>query len=350
MSSHRPDPAPSTRRPAARAGWPSVVLAPLLAAGLAACTAWQDRPPGEEPADWANPRFWEGTAFDAILLPTSLPSTPHWQVRIATSTDLVRWEPDPRVIAVHLSSLDLAVVGSRLLIAGMPAGDFLRGLGPLPTTAFFPLLSTTDLETWGIAGVPIHQASQLFPVDPSLRLSAAGVVEAHWFGHSVRDVDPADVPGLHGVYRATWTDRLREQSPPAPIFEAPTLADPVVCHFGQREWLFWTSQTRLVKAAVSEDGGRSFHEVPGFDWQGPSVPHCTVHGDRLYLVAQVEGGMAPPMVARMAPDGTIEQVQRLFDPHLWDDDCSSPVLGRFRDRWVLACAVRVHHAPATRRP
>lgn len=295
------------------------------------------------PDMWDDPAYWAADPLAPIMLPTEFPEREHWEIRLATSPDRKTWTADPRVVAYGMSTLDMFVAGDWLVISGM--------IGPVELSehpemtggeSVIAAMATNDLQTWGSTTWGIHDQSESFIVDPALSLGSNGVVQASWYGHSEGGVDPAQIEGPHGVQRATWTDENGfVQNDVPPEYAAELLADPVICEMAGESWLFHTEDATRVLAAVSSDGGESFESFDGFEWEGPSVPHCTSGDDSIRLVAQRFGGAELPATGEWHTDRSFVDTGFLYNQHLYGENCTSPVMGWHKDQWVLACAVNV---------
>ncbi len=294
------------------------------------------------PDAWAETEYWEESPLASLLLPTEVPDGTHWEVRIATSTDRLTWEPDNRVIAHGFSSLDLIVAGEMLILAGMVDGAVARDLPASVQGYNIPAIATADLETWGSQTWPIGQGSETNVVDPSLQLGSDGVLRATWFAHSTPGVDPATIEGIHLVQRGTWSDTgTFIQDDFEEEFAEEWLADPVICELDGTPWMFYTHFAERIRAARSTDGGGHFEPVTTFSWEEPSVPFCIAEEDGIRVIAQTSGGRFSPRQGWVASDGSFTEIEPLYEDHPWGDNCTSPVVGYWQERWVLACAVQV---------
>lgn len=294
------------------------------------------------PDAWAETEYWEENPLASLLLPTDVPDETHWEVRIATSDDGLSWVPDDRVIAHGFSSLDLMVAGEMLILAGMVDGAVARDLPASVQGYTIPAIATADLETWGSQTWPIGQGSETNVVDPSLQLGSDGVLRATWFAHSTPGVDPATIEGIHLVQRGTWSDSgTFLQDDVEEEFAEDWLADPVICELDGTPWMFYTHFAERIRAARSTDGGAHFEPVSSFSWEEPSVPFCITGEDGIRVIAQTSGGRFSPRQGWVASDDSFTEGEPLYEDHPWGDNCTSPVVGYWQERWVLACAVQV---------
>ncbi|GDX79076.1 hypothetical protein LBMAG42_08870 [Deltaproteobacteria bacterium] len=294
------------------------------------------------PDAWANADYWASGPLSSLILPTELPTATHWEVRVATSADGVAWVPDERVIAWGISSLDLLVAGDTLVIAGMIDGEAARELPPDVQGYTIPALATTDLLTWGSKTWTITGGNDTNLVDPSLQLGSDGLLRAAWFAHSEPGVDPATIEGVHNMQRGTWSETgTFAQDDADPEYAYEWLVDPVICELGETQWLFYTNLAERVYAAHSPDGGEHFDMEASFSWEGPSVPFCISGDDDIRVIGQTPAGKDAPLQGILTTDGTFTETGPLYAEHPWGENCTSPVLGYWKDQWVLACAVQV---------
>ncbi len=294
------------------------------------------------PDAWADADYWASGPLSNLILPTELPTTTHWEVRIATSADGTTWVPDERVIAYGFSSLDLIVAGDTLVFAGMIDGEVARSMPEEVHGYTIPAIATMDLETWGSKTWTVTGGNETNLVDPSLQLGTDGALRATWFAHSSPGVDPATIEGVHNMQRATWSETgTFAQDDADPEFAAEWLCDPVICELGETQWLFYTNEAERVLAARSPDGGEHFDIEPTFSWEGPSVPFCISGDDDMRVIAQTSGGRYAPLGGVLTAAGTFTETGSIYADHPWGDNCTSPVIAFWKEQWVLACAVQV---------
>lgn len=295
------------------------------------------------PKSWTTDEYWAENPLSPIVLPDTVPTTRHWQIRIATSPDRRIWTPDPRVIAYGLSSLDLLVAGDWVVIAGMLSPEQNDTFPDIVGPYTIPAIASKDLVSWGSQTWTIGDGTHEFLVDPSLQLGSDGVLRATWFGHSEPDVDPALIEGSHLVYRAPWSDTgTFVQDGLSAAYYDEWLVDPVVCEMDGTPWLFYTYEGESIRAADSLDGGTRFQPVDGFSWDGPSVPYCLGGETGMLLIGQERGGLYPPRVADVLSNEELIEKGLLFVESPWGEYCTSPVLGFVNDQWLLVCAVEVN--------
>lgn len=327
----------------------------LLSFGNLACTAPTPAAKESGPAevvDTALPSPWdlEDEAFflqDGPLTPLIWPEDAaipryqdHWEVRMATSTDGVTWEPEPRILAHSLSSLSALVTGAGLILVANPDAKFtnLRGV-PNTYYAIYGLL-TPDLESWGSAIWVIADAADAYIIDPALYHDADGGLHATYYSTRLTADDPVAVAGPHTIRSARWEGGFVEEGE---IYSAEGLSDPVICRFDGQYWLAATEDASRIHFATSTDG--QVYETSPLTWEGVSVPHCAADHDRLDLLAQEPDGWTAPQTASVSADATLSLGAPLYTAHPWGDNCTSPVTVFFQEKWALFCAVRVAAEP-----
>ncbi len=292
------------------------------------------------PKAWADAGYWADGPLESIMHPAEVPEATHWEVRVATSADGATWVPGDEVLAYGMSSLDLVVADQALVISGMI--DFGQ-YQDVPAKEYgIAAIATLDLHAWGSAFWPIEDGNEEYAVDPSLQFGRDGALHATWYGHSTKGVDPATIEGEHDVQRGTWSDAdTFVQDDADPEFAYDWLVDPVVCELQDTTWMFYTDRAARVLAARSDDGGEHFQHFPDFSWEGRSVPFCVSGDEEILLVAQTSGGLDPPLVGNFSADGSFVETGTAYAEPLWGNNCTSPVIGRWAEQWVLACAVLV---------
>lgn len=284
---------------------------------------------------WQVPGFWDDpgpleSLFDAD--PEAAERT--YTVRMATSTDGVTWVGSEDVVITDFNSLDLFVVGDE--------GVILTGLNANPDLAVqmgaVHLIASADLETWASHawGIPDRHVTNL--VDPSLHLRADGTPGLTYYATDVFGEDPVWVEGPHEIRRAAWIGHDWAEDDDV-AWQEEFLADPIICDIDGQEWLFTTQAAqRIVSARGNGDG--TFTSTPEIEWDNRTVPFCRDDGaGGLALYAQSDGSHGLPQQATF--DGAvITELGPIYPEHLWgEDNCSSVVVGRFREQYVLFCAV-----------
>ena len=130
-------------------------------------------------------------------------------------------------------------------------------------------------------------------------------------------------------------NRVRSAPSLVTHFEAVGVADPSPVEFGDQRFVFVTIWGR----GVVQLAGDPLQELRS--WPEVTVPFATVIDDEIWLLAQkpVDGWHAPVL-------------SRSADGHHWtpwsdvplgdlENNCTSPVLGRSGDLWLLLCALEV---------
>lgn len=294
------------------------------------------------PDSWGDPVYWEESLLEPLILPESLPDTDHWELRIATSPDGVSWVPDERIIAYGMSSLDLIVLGDWLIVTGMLDAQLYRENPGIEPFYRISALATEDLLNWGGVIWDIENGSDTYLVDPALQRGVDGVLRASWFAHSSAGADPADIEGAHDVQRGTWsTSGAWVQDDDDPEYGDEWLVDPVICELGGKQWLFYSHEHSRIRAAVADVGQETFERFEPFSWEGTTVPFCSSDGTEITLLGQAPGGLEAPRTGKFSNEGAFTEGASLYKNHPWGDNCTSPVYGKHKGQWVLACAAYV---------
>lgn len=284
---------------------------------------------------WEDEGFWtEPGPMEHRLLPSSV-NIGDWAVRMATSVDGVNWEADPQVVAYGFSSLDLLVTEGGLLLAGVVS--FIPNDSVLMEQPSVIVLNTSDLKHWGSHRFGIGDASRKWVVDPSLKWTENNGLQATWYGTDIEG-DPAQLPGDHEVFTATWGESGFVQD--SLLYSTEWLADPSLCTLNGERWLWYTYDSAELRVAREGAGGFSYLDQR---YEQLNVPWCQDAGDHLEVWAQGGSGAGPPWKLTVTPDGKAEK-SPVFSGNLFgQDNCTSPAVGYYQDRYVLFCAVLTIH-------
>ena len=291
-----------------------------------------------KPYPWSdNPDWWTDPGPIAPrMFPESVPGG-IWDVRMATSTDGVNWEPDPRHIAYGFSSFDLLPTPDGLILTGVI--QYIENDTVLLEQPSLLSLVTADLETWGSQRFRISDATRRWTVDGGLRIRPDGLFQAHWFGTDIEG-DPATLPGEHEIYSGSWDGETLVED--GLIYSRELAADPSVCYRGDQEWLFFTYQGVTIRAAKGNGDG-TFADTD-LEYDFVNVPACVASDEDFRLYAQNRGGGGPPWVVHLNEDATFKSSAQLYteeqDPFGYNS-CTSPQVTFFKGKYVLFCAVMV---------
>lgn len=288
--------------------------------------------PWSRKADW----WTEPGPMAGRMFPETVPGG-LWAVRMATSRDGQSWEADPRYIAYGFSSLDLLRTEAGLILSGVV--QFIEGDTVLLEQPSLLALVTPDLQQWGSQRFSITGATRRWTVDGGLRLNPDGLFQAHWFGTDIEG-DPATQPGLHEVYSGAWNGESMQQE--RLVYSRELLADPSICWHGSQEWLFYTHEGTVIRAAKGNGDG-TFADTD-HRYEFVNVPFCEGTDPELGFYAQNTGGGGPPWHVRLQEDGTFIDRQNVYTEDLFGEgNCTSPVATYFQGQYVLFCAVLVIH-------
>lgn len=307
------------------------------------------------PMPWDAPGFWTDPGPLKNRLAPDRVDPLHWQVRMATSPDGIAWTASPDIIAYGFSSLDLLTTDQGVVLSGVI--EFIQDDTVLLEMPSVFALVSQDLQTWGSIRFPIADNTRLWVVDPGLRMSRDGALQAHWYGTDAEG-NPAGQPGPHEVYRAVWDGTTFRET--ALLFSHEWLADPSICDQAaeedsgeSQEWLFFTLEGFVVDHA-EQDGPDSFAASDAPPYEFVNVPWCVEEAPDsdpdsapdaagVTVYAQNTGGGGPPWRVDVAPDGTSTR-ETLYTGDLFGyDNCTSPAVTWYRDQYVLFCAVYTTH-------
>lgn len=286
------------------------------------------------PASWEDPAFWVDPGPLAPLMGTPRSPLSFWELWTATSADGVSWTPADAPIAWAFSSLHLLITPSGLLIAGVPEEAIAQELGLDPTGLY--LLTSPDGQTWGSRRLPVEGAFAPYLFDPAV---VPGPDGPRLFAYATDSygTDPAALPGEHRVLGASWDEASSSWSAETtPVFSREGLADPAPCTLNGEPLLFFTDDTREVALAR----GEPLVEDPGFFWDQVSVPWCDSGAGSVRVVAQAQGGAAPPEVLTLDAAGQVAESGPVYTGDLFGfGNCTAPAVAPFAGGYLLICAV-----------
>ncbi len=279
------------------------------------------------------PRLVNGEeALTANLDRAASGSVPGYRVYMLTSPDGRRWgEPIP--IAAAFSSLGLYATDSAL---------YLFGSSQIPVFtpyAVITALRTTDLEHWeGCAWNICREVNKGLVDTQPVRLEDGGLRMWYYSVPNLPGGRPFDPARLHGVHTLAFADLLDRWFFARGIgFADVDLADPSVAFLAGRWYLAASQTANRVILAESADG-LSFRAT-GTALAGVSVPYLfTDAGTLKLLVQRYQDGAGPWPWVFSSRDGRTWSDQGPVVQGKPARGCTSPVMARFRGRYVLFCA------------
>jgi len=261
-------------------------------------------------------------------------------VYLLTSDDAVRWTlAEPAPLLHSFTSLGLWIDGDQLYLLG-------NTLISAPLHPTVTALRTSDLRSWRGCAWPVTDSAHRGLVDAQPVRGPAGGIELMYyaFPRAEASIDPAILPGEHEIWRAVPDRQWLRAAGPA--FGLEYLTDPTTAYAGGR-WLLAGTQrgTRIVFASSSD--GETF-QLEDQQIKGASVPHLQLVDDELWLIAQRSDlrSRTPQPYLFTSDDGSHWEPRRfLLGEAAGACGCSSPVAGRFKDRYVLFCVRPAGDAP-----
>jgi hypothetical protein len=301
----------------------------LLAVAGAAWTGCGHIDP--DPWDAPNPMLGS-TVLDRLMDPSYDPGTHGYEVVLCLSD--VGWGEGLacRRIARGASTFDLHVTGWGvfLLVGVNLAAWHLVEEGNGRVYA----LTTPDLESFGTYLWPISGVASPMLTDTALDRLPDGRMRVIYVSGG------PFAPGQHSV-KAALREGRRWVEQRQPLFTAEGIVDPTSCYHDGVYHLFVTGSgnTRVLHAVGDTPWRYTLDE--DFDWAGAQVPYCFDDEGVLRVVAQEGGGWSPPALRTLRDDGSFSPPTPLWKPGTQPDlpSCTSPVLGRFRGKYLLFCAV-----------
>lgn len=239
------------------------------------------------------------------------------QVRWFRSADALTWEEGPGPIASKLASLGLSAgpegqLWVTALDHGGRARPWDRWLGGATVAGL-----VWEGEGWSRAEWPLEDPEAPACIDPQ-RLGEQMWCLVREGGHGDPALDQRPM-------------RVRSSPPATTRYTAPAIADPSPVEFGGQLWVFLTSGHN----AVVQLGGAPLAEVARFP--GVTVPFALEADGELWLLAQqLREGRRQPVRARSADGRRFSPFEPLLAPGQVGS-CTSPVLGRSGDEWILLC-------------
>lgn len=285
---------------------------------------------GEDPSFWTEPG-----PLAPLILPNTLPEGDHWQLRMATSLNGGAWTPDPRVLAIHLSSLSLIETGGGFVInVGVDALNA-EPYGVGPPVDSIVVLATQDFSSFATHNLGLLGADTHLPVDASLWQDPDGATHAVYYNYpgEIGSGDPASWPGTHWISTAEYEGGCFVEGPD--IYGAEGLLDPMICSRSDgTPWLFATGPAMSIVTVQGTESGFVHHTT----WDEYTVPFCMPEGDAVFLVGQTPNGDDGLYTAAIAASDAFVELGALYTEEPFEN-CTSPVLFRRDDELVLLCAV-----------
>lgn len=279
-----------------------------------------------------------------------------WAVRWAVSSDGKSWQAKPEPLMPHLTSLDLVETEQGLILNGLIAPG--HGVVISPSKVYG--IHTRDLVHWGSHTLNTPQPVRHMMVDPSLHVPQGGMPSLLFYRVDLPSpttqncteqpggcmgADPALAEGDHVIERLTWDGQ--KWTNPVQILAGPGLADPMICAIQGQEWLFTTRLLSYKSGTVQVAKGMgpdTFVVDESLSWSDHSVPSCRTDGDVIRIVAHNTRPELPFQHAIF--DGqTLQDLGDFFDEWPWPGEaCTSPVVGKLHDTWVMFCAAHPYNA------
>jgi hypothetical protein len=250
------------------------------------------------------------------------------QVWAFTSTDGRTWRRSARPLAHGFSSLGLAIWGDELVVTGMVNLGVPTAFEERFPELYVDALTTSDLvhwraRRWYVDGPPTGM------LDPSIAVHDGEA--ALWFVSAGGRGDPGDTHPEVAIVRAPF-DGERFANPEV-MFVGRGLLDVTVARFMGKDRVFTTLG---ASAVVEVDGGDAVVIT-----DAATVPFALVEGDELWLLTQqVADGRIAPHVLKSTDGATWSPAEVVVNSDRMRG-CTSPVMGHFRDQWVLLCVDQV---------
>jgi len=301
----------------------------LGAAALLIAAGCSCDPPIAEP--WAEPGFWTASSdLDRIFDLEQAPANAHYQLVMCRSSSGYGQDMRCETIGHTVSTLDLFVLDEGIiLLGGLALEDWgLIEQGGNHLYAF----TSQDLEHWGTHLWPVKRTASPCLTDASLERLPDGSVRAVYVSHCVGEAEENHEVRTARPHGDHWREARK------PIFEGPGLLDPATCQHEGIQHLFATGKGLVHATGVSPD---RYTADQAFYWPDTQVPFCFQHKDQLWVIAQHGGGWGPPELRKLKPDGSFGPAFPLWKEGAYPElpSCTSPVGGRYRDEYLLFCAV-----------
>ncbi len=297
----------------------------------------------DDSAEWGSNAFWTGSSIlDVVLDLDSAPQNSHWEVRAYLSDEGFGVDPEVRIVAHSMSSLDLLALDDGLVVMASVDVQALghETLGEYQY-GYLYALSTANLLDWGTHVFPVYDTTSERMTDPALEQLPDGTIRAIYYSTPMEaEGDPVYIPGDHEL-KVAYREGTEFYEEPDPVYAAEGLADPTSCEYDGVYHVFATQFTTIGHATGESEF--EYETDAGFSPPPGQVPYCLSFDDELWLITQGGGGWPPPTAAILQGDGSLG----IAEP-LWSDEenlelgpCTSPVLAYYDDTYVVICAVFV---------
>jgi hypothetical protein len=253
----------------------------------------------------------------AACLPEPPPPRPPSHVYAFTSTDLVRWTPQPEPVAEKLESLGLSVrPDGELWLTGLDMGG---KHNPIRAKIIGPALfgRRFDGERWEEETWWFKDPDAVAFIDPQM------FEDGLWY---------VSRKGTHGdPAMDTQPNAIRSTPPAQTRLSGVGLVDPSPVRFRDALLVFATDGHNQVSLFAGEPLQKTL------TFNNLSVPFGFVHNDTLYLVAQRPlNGLRQPVMTSSQDGVHFTEFVPLFTPDQ-ARTCTSPVIGPLNGGWILLC-------------
>lgn len=275
--------------------------------------------------------------MSALLMPESLPTNPHWELRRATSSDRRNWTADPEVYGIHLSSLSLFPVeeGWILLVSVDAMAAAPLGVQGTPSRTV-AVIASKDLKHWSSHWYRLMDDTESLLTDPSWWMDGEGL-HGLWYRMPWDPENPGVPEGEHPLATAVWKGGCFEEQ--QVVYTDENLLDPVMCpHPARGDWWLFATSTNLHVRGASGSTPDSFSTA--FTTDQGSVPYCFADGEDLRVISQTPDGLFPVLSGHVTVAGLYKEDGPLYEESPFPN-CTAPVMAERDGVWSLFCSVWV---------
>jgi hypothetical protein len=259
---------------------------------------------------------------------------------MATKTGDKLWEPDPRILAIHVSSFGILSTTDGVVLAASIDAVNATSLGVTPPLVRETVvLASQDLTTWSSQLYRLMVEDEVLATDTSFYLDNRGELQLVYYRFLRDENDHSGMipTGPHPIATASWAGGCFEEN--SVVYTSDDLLDPTICPYpGMQSWWLFATTSQLKIEGATGTSQDSFSKV--FTWENISVPFCREEDGELALYGQRPDGLLPVTRTIVNEDGSLGLEEPIYDEsNAPFANCTTPVLMRKDGTDILFCAV-----------